>query len=104
MIDFLADVMDRNYDAIAFTLKIFILRRPTVASFADIIKIGTMFNKTTFKYSRAVKRLRKYLLKCNVHLYQYLHIKKVGLFWFKNADFSRIHGVRHAIHIVLDLL
>ena len=40
----------------------FILRRPRVASFADIIKIETKFNKTTLKNSRKVKRIRNYVL------------------------------------------
>ena len=42
--------MDRNYDVI-----IFILRRPKVASFANIIKIVTMFIKTS---SRLLKELK----------------------------------------------
>ena len=50
--------MDRNYDII-----IFILRRPTVANFADIINIAAMFIKTTFKHSKKVKRIRNYVLK-----------------------------------------
>ena len=50
--------MDRNYDII-----IFILRRPTVANFADIINIAAMFIKTTFKDSKKVKRIRNYVLK-----------------------------------------
>ena len=50
--------MDRNYDAIAF-----ILRRPTVANFADIIITATMFIKTTFKDSKKVKRITNYVLK-----------------------------------------
>ena len=33
------------------------LRRPIVASFADIIKIATMFIKTTFKDPNKVKQL-----------------------------------------------
>ena len=39
--------MDKNYDVISNT---FLLRRPRVASFADIIKIMNMFIKTTFMY------------------------------------------------------
>ena len=50
--------MDRNYDVRAF-----ILKRPTVANFADIIIIATMFIKTTFKDSKNVKRIRNYVLK-----------------------------------------
>ena len=47
----------------------FILRRPRVDNFADIIKIATMFIKTTFKGSKRVKRIRNYALKCNLYLY-----------------------------------
>ena len=46
-----------------------ILRRPGVAIFANIIKIVTIFIKTIFKDSRKVKRIRKYVLKCNLYLY-----------------------------------
>ena len=35
----------------------FILRRPRVANFADIIKIATMFIKTTFKDPKKLKEL-----------------------------------------------
>ena len=36
----------------------FILRKPRVAIFADIIKIVTMFIATIFKDSKKVKRIR----------------------------------------------
>ena len=39
----LGDVMGRNYDAITLFQNIFILRKPTVAIFADIIKFVIMF-------------------------------------------------------------
>ena len=47
----------------------FILRRPGVAIFADIIKVVTMFIKIIFKDSRKVKRLGNYVSKCNLYLY-----------------------------------
>ena len=47
----------------------FILRRPRVTNFADIIKIATMFIKTTVKDSQKVKRIRNYVSKCNLYLY-----------------------------------
>ena len=74
--------MDRNHDVISFISKLFYLfiylfiylyiyfknlflnsflnlslRRPRVANFADIIKIATMFTKTTFKDSKKLKEL-----------------------------------------------
>ena len=33
------------------------LRRPRVANFADVMKIATMFTKTTFKDSKKLKEL-----------------------------------------------
>ena len=44
--------MDRNYDIITF-----ILRRPGVAIFADMIKIITMFIKTIIKDREKLKEL-----------------------------------------------
>ena len=49
--------MDRNYDVITFFQKTFLLRKPGVAIFADIIKIVTMFLKTIFKISGEVEEL-----------------------------------------------
>ena len=46
--------------------KSFILRKLRVANVADIIKISTMFLKKSFKDSNKVKRLRNYVLKCNL--------------------------------------
>ena len=43
-----------------------------VVNFADIIKIATMFIKTTFKDSKKVKRIRNYVLKCNLYLYFFI--------------------------------
>ena len=47
----------------------FILRRPRVANFADIIKIVTFFIKTTCKSSKEVIRSRSYVLKFNLYMY-----------------------------------
>ena len=47
----------------------FILRRSGVANFADIIKVATMFIKTTLKDSKKSKGIRKYVSKCNVYSY-----------------------------------
>ena len=47
----------------------FILKRPTVANFVDIVKTPTMFIKNTFKDSKTVKRTRNYEFKCNLYLY-----------------------------------
>ena len=49
--------MDKNYDAISFVSNTFIFKRPTVVSFAGIMKIATMFIKTTLK-EKKVKRIR----------------------------------------------
>ena len=45
------------------------LRRPRLANFADIVKIATMFTKTTFKDSKKLKRIKNYVLKRNLYLY-----------------------------------
>ena len=68
MIKFFSDVIVNNYDFITFR-NIFILRRPGVADFADIIKIAAMFIKKIFKDSKKVKITRNYALKCNLYLY-----------------------------------
>ena len=41
--------MDRNQDVITIILNTFTLRRSRIASFADIIKIATMFIKKIFQ-------------------------------------------------------
>ena len=61
--------MGRNFDVITFFQNIFVSRRPGVAIFADIIKIVTMFIKTTLKGSRKVRRIRNYVSKWNLYLY-----------------------------------
>ena len=57
----------------------FILRRPGVVNFADIIKIATMFIKKSFKDSKTPERIRNYVLNRNLYLY-FLNIKKVADF------------------------
>ena len=42
----------------------FILRRPRVAIFGDIIKIATLFIKEIFEDSKRVKRTRNYVSIC----------------------------------------
>ena len=49
--------MNRNYDVITLLQITFILRRSRVSDFSDIIKIATMFIKTTFKDSKKLKEL-----------------------------------------------
>ena len=61
--------MDRNYDVITFISVYLFLRRSRVANFADIIKIASLFIKTTFKDPKKVKRIRNYVLKCNIYPY-----------------------------------
>ena len=61
--------MDINNDVINFISKYFILSRPGIASFADIIKIVTFFIKKISKDSRKVKRIRNFVSKCNLYMY-----------------------------------
>ena len=58
--------MDRNYNVITFFQNTVILRRPRVANFAVIIKIATIFIKTNFRNSKKFKRIKNYVLKCNL--------------------------------------
>ena len=58
--------MDINYDVINFISKYLYFKK---AYFADIIKTATKFIKTTLKDSKKVKRIRNYVLKCNLYLY-----------------------------------
>ena len=52
-----------------------ILRRPRVANFVDIIKIATMFTKTTLKDARKVKRIKNYVyLNNDVYLNNYVYL------------------------------
>ena len=53
--------MEKKYEVITF-----ISRRPRVAKIADIIKTATIFIITTFNDSNKVKRIRNYVLKCNL--------------------------------------
>ena len=44
----------------------FTLRKPRVADIVGIIKVATMFIKTTFKDPKKVKKIRNNVLKCNL--------------------------------------
>ena len=47
----------------------FILRKPKVAIFADIIKIVTILNKAIFKEFFKVKRIHTFASKWNLYMY-----------------------------------
>ena len=55
------------------------LRRPRVVNFADIIKIATIFIKTTFKDSNKIKRVKNYVVKVQ-SISAFLDITKVANF------------------------
>ena len=59
--------MDKNYDVITYISR-FILRRPGLAIFAEIIKILTMFIVTIFKNSRIVEKIKSYISRFNLCL------------------------------------
>ena len=61
--------MDKSHDVITFFQRIFILRRPGVAIFAEIIKILTTFIKAILQDSRKVGRIRNYVSEWNLYLY-----------------------------------
>ena len=50
--------MDKTYDVITLFQTTFILRKLKVATFAEIIKIVTIFTKKILKDSKKVKRIR----------------------------------------------
>ena len=53
----------------------FILKRPTVTIFADIIKIVIVFITTIFKDSKKVKIIRNYVSKRSLYLYFLILLK-----------------------------
>ena len=75
----------------------FILRRPRVANFADIIKMTTMFIETTFKDSKKLKAL-KIIIKIQA-ISVFLGVTKVADFWWKNPNVNSNQGVCHLIFI-----
>ena len=81
--------MDRNYDVKTFQIT-FILRRPWVAIFTYIIKILNMFIKKKLKQLKVIYYIFSYRL-------YILDISEFSDFRWKNADISRIEGVRHMI-------
>ena len=66
---FFGDVMGKDYNVITFISKYLILRKPGVVIFSYIIRIVTMFIKTTTKDSRKVKKIRNYLSNSNLYVY-----------------------------------
>ena len=58
--------MDKNYNIITFIFEITLRPR---SQFGNIIKIATIFIKTTVKNSKEVKIMRNYVLKSNLYLY-----------------------------------
>ena len=58
---FVGDIMDRNHDLKTIISKYFYFKQAW-SNQIDIIKIATMYIKTTFKNSKKVKRIRNYVL------------------------------------------
>ena len=65
---------------------IFILIRPEVANFVDVIKIVTMFIKKKFKVSKKLKELK--LMYQNESISVFSDIAKFSGFRLKNVDVS----------------
>ena len=61
--------MGKNYAVIIFFQNTFVSTKSDVATFADIIKIVTIFIKITIKDSRKIRRIRNYVSKWNLYLY-----------------------------------
>ena len=84
----------------------FILRRPRVANFADIIKIIIIFIKTIFKDLKKVNRITNCAPKCNLYLYYlyFLIYKNLLISGEKTQMSEELNGcVTWFIHF-LDLL
>ena len=96
---FVGDIMDRNHDLKTIISKCLYFKQAW-SNQIDIIKIATMFIKTTFKNSKKVKRIRNYVLNWNLYLY-FLNYQNLLFPIGKNADVSRIHGVCHVIYIFI---
>ena len=88
--------MDKNHDVIIFISKD--LYRSSVANFADIVKIVTMFIKKICKDSIKVEWIRNYVLKCNLYLY-FLIQQKLLISSKKNADVWRTQVECHMIYM-----
>ena len=76
---------------------IFILIRPEVANFVDVIKIVTMFIKKNLKSQKKLKELK--LMYQNESISVFSDIAKFSGFGLKNVDVSTTQGVYHVIHI-----
>ena len=61
--------MDKNSDVKPFFQKTFILRKPGLAIFADIMKVLTTFIKRILKESRKFRIIRNYVSEWNLYLY-----------------------------------
>ena len=75
--------MDRIMASQPLCQNTFILRRPRVASDADIINIATTFIKKIFKGSNKVERMRNY-----VSISVFLDIKNIADFRWENTVVS----------------
>ena len=73
--------MDGNHVVIIFQ-NTFILRRPRVANFTDIIKITNTYIKTTFKDSKEAKKNQKFCIRM-YSLFVVLDITKIADFRLK---------------------
>ena len=73
----------------------FILKRPRVVIFADIIKVVIIFIKTIFKTQKKIKRIRNYS-QSSIYIC-FSSCNKVCRFSVKNADVSRSQRVFYMI-------
>ena len=80
--------MDRIMASQPLCQNTFILIRPRVASYADIINIATIFTKPIFKDSKKVERMKNY-----VRISVFLDITNIADIRCKNAIVSKAQGV-----------
>ena len=66
--------MGITYDVIIFLSNTFVLRKPRVENFATL---PCLLKPPLIKDSRKAKRIKKYVLKCNLYLYFFIYFKSL---------------------------
>ena len=69
---FSGNVMETVYETITFISKNLYFTNQRVINFTEIIKVGTIFIKTTFIDSNKIKKNKTYVLKHDLYLFFYL--------------------------------
>ena len=68
-LNFIGDILDRNYDVKNFILKYLYFKKTWSNHFADIMKIVIIFIRTIFKDLNNVKTIENDASECTLYLY-----------------------------------